>query len=351
MGETEPAFTCSDAPASCDAACEAALATSVCADEGDNCACSGTIYYGRRYVHGMPGSGQETTLQQLKGVPEVCASQEGIDCQCDGKVYFSKKFHTGSDAEENTFDQVLENKYKVLNFKGSVLCNSSTFYPNGDDPDPKAAKFCYCETHHYREKAHVKGKLPCKASTFGSDPLPNVTKYCYCQGKSPSHGSGGSGGKAATKVCKTVKVLSAGKLNGDQAEFWLGGKRIDSPPSGSGLNMVTINIHTQEVIEKKHYDLSNQPMPDQTSKDLIDDISHLSEGTVVLMGIMDTGLEMMSQMAYAAIRDQLGSILEQGELFEQGWALIAVKGAEQSLAEKQGPVVETEETELPCTAW
>lgn len=40
---------------------------SVCAySENQDCHCTGTVFYGRKYVHGTPGSGATTSLEQLK---------------------------------------------------------------------------------------------------------------------------------------------------------------------------------------------------------------------------------------------------------------------------------------------
>ena len=39
---------------------------SQCAEgEGDTCACKGTVYYGRKFADGKPGSGAVTSLEQM----------------------------------------------------------------------------------------------------------------------------------------------------------------------------------------------------------------------------------------------------------------------------------------------
>merc|ERR1712232_245093 len=52
-----------------------------CADEGQICQCTGRVYYGRRFVNGKPGSGQQMTFEQMKEFPfETRDVQQQVGC-------------------------------------------------------------------------------------------------------------------------------------------------------------------------------------------------------------------------------------------------------------------------------
>jgi len=57
----------------------------VCADEGDFCACDGYIYFGNKYASGQPGSGTENTFEQLTAIDFI--DQNGPDNSASGGGY------------------------------------------------------------------------------------------------------------------------------------------------------------------------------------------------------------------------------------------------------------------------
>ena len=68
--------------------------------EGASCSCTGTVYYGRRFVSGRPGSGTTTTLYELQ--------------------------QSGHTVRENS---------------GSITCSNGVF----GDPLGGVYKHCYCD--------------------------------------------------------------------------------------------------------------------------------------------------------------------------------------------------------------
>jgi len=157
------------------------------------------------------------------------------------------------------------------------------------------------------------------------------------------------GEPSKSKACKIVKIVSSGKANSNgevAAEFYLGEQLIDSPSSQRGLNVVTIDMLTQEVIAKKNYDTYEDP--GLAKENLAVDIDELKPGSMVLMGLMDSGMENLDASLFTLFQTELGAKISAGT-FREGYALIAVKGGGAALAEEQGPTV-TVSGELPCHA-
>lgn len=161
---------------------------SVCAS-GENqwCQCTGTVYYGRKFVNGRPGGGATTSLGQLRnsgfksrsvsgsvscsnggmgGDPLygyykycfceassagaasssafVCANGENGNCQCDGTVYYGAKFVGGrpGGGQTTSLDQLRSRGYRSRSVSGSVSCSNGGM---GGDPLYGFYKYCYCE--------------------------------------------------------------------------------------------------------------------------------------------------------------------------------------------------------------
>lgn len=63
-----------------------AAAAHVCAVEGGTCHCEGTVFYGKRYVSGHPGQGEEVTFDELKRGPHKAYASSG-NTRCNaGKI-------------------------------------------------------------------------------------------------------------------------------------------------------------------------------------------------------------------------------------------------------------------------
>jgi len=177
----EPGYACASSPGTCIRACESVLNTEVCAEEGEMCGCEGTVFYGKKFRVGQPGSGQMTTFEELKGIPHVCA-EEGQNCSCNGKVYYGNKFKNGNGGDQTTFEDMLGGVHASMASTSEMACSADLFYSSGADPSEGTSRYCYCETFDYRELSDVTGFVPCSIAAFGDDPLPGHTKYCYCRG-------------------------------------------------------------------------------------------------------------------------------------------------------------------------
>lgn len=71
-----------------------------------------------------------------------CAD-EGDDCACSGHVYFSSKVNSAKELAD--FDDVLEQGFAIVDAsgQGSVSCSSESFA--NADPAPSTAKQCFCD--------------------------------------------------------------------------------------------------------------------------------------------------------------------------------------------------------------
>jgi len=91
-----------------------------------------------------------TTLHQNADITDmkkhVC-SQEWHKCTCTGTAWYGKKYVSGKPGSgpENTFEQMEMNPHKKLPVEGTFKCNNVMF----GDPAPLYKKLCWClEPHH-----------------------------------------------------------------------------------------------------------------------------------------------------------------------------------------------------------
>jgi hypothetical protein len=73
----------------------------------------------------------------------ICGRQPDKDqeeCTCTGTVYFGKRFVSGT-STENTFAELLKSPYVTKQVAGSIPCTSDAF---GSDPDYGHYKMCVC---------------------------------------------------------------------------------------------------------------------------------------------------------------------------------------------------------------
>jgi hypothetical protein len=76
----------------------------------------------------------------------VCGRQPApVGCNCTGTVYFGARFVSGTPGSgaENTFAQMLDSPYLTKQVAGSIPCTSQAF---GSDPDGGRYKMCFCVT-------------------------------------------------------------------------------------------------------------------------------------------------------------------------------------------------------------
>lgn len=76
--------------------------------------------------------------------PVVCSASEGAECSCTGTAYFGKRYlhgKPGSGAEASP-NQMLASKYITKSASGSITCSQSAF--GGSNPLPGYFKKCWC---------------------------------------------------------------------------------------------------------------------------------------------------------------------------------------------------------------
>lgn len=116
----------------------------------------------------------------------------------------------------------------------------------------------------------------------------------------------------------SAKVRSAGADNGDTAEFWVDGTKIEYT-AGTGVNIVAVDLDTKAVLSSKAYDTSK----DEANKDLVSDIAALPGTCAVLMAVKGTGAEELSNDAWSAL-EGCGAVLKEGH-WHKGYALIGTR--------------------------
>ncbi|CAE7695679.1 Dnajb7 [Symbiodinium pilosum] len=137
----------------------------------------------------------------------------------------------------------------------------------------------------------------------------------------------------------TAKVVSAGWGDGNTADFFLNDRKIDirGEAGRRGLNVVTIDPDTQQVMSRKTYDVWADPQTENTR--LAADINSMPDGRVILVACKDSGMENLDARAIAALWSAGATI--PGGKEREGYALIGIKGSD-ALAEEQGGRVEIE---------
>lgn len=217
---------------------------SVCASENQMCQCSGTVYYGRRYINGRPGSGTTTSLEQMRtsgfksrsvsgsvscsnggmgGDPlsgfykhcicdsgssndgtsssaSVCAQGEGANCQCDGTVYYGAKHVNGrpGGGQTTSLDQLKSRGYKSRSVSGSISCSSGAM---GGDPLYGFYKYCYCEPRE------TPSPTPSPTAAPTPSPTSSPTGKCHrsCNKKYTKYVKKGKADVGVKRACKKSK--------------------------------------------------------------------------------------------------------------------------------------------------
>lgn len=83
-------------------------------------------------------------LKGRRGDSFLCAESEGLTCKCTGTVYYGQKYVSGRSGTgwTTTLPQLLAESHKARNVVGVVPCTDRAL---GGDPLPGAAKHCYCK--------------------------------------------------------------------------------------------------------------------------------------------------------------------------------------------------------------
>eukprot|EP00442_Polarella_glacialis_P009501 CAMPEP_0115115974 /NCGR_PEP_ID=MMETSP0227-20121206/43012_1 /TAXON_ID=89957 /ORGANISM="Polarella glacialis, Strain CCMP 1383" /LENGTH=485 /DNA_ID=CAMNT_0002516749 /DNA_START=30 /DNA_END=1487 /DNA_ORIENTATION=+ len=145
----------------------------------------------------------------------------------------------------------------------------------------------------------------------------------------------------------SAKIVSAGWGDGNAADFFLNGRRIDinGQAGRRGMNVVTVDPKTQQVTSRKTYDVWGDPATENTR--MAADLRSLPDGRYVLVALRDSGLENLDGPVIAALQSVGAKMISASNLpIRQGYALIGVKGGA-ALAEEQAGRAEIE-FDLPC---
>lgn len=75
-------------------------------------------------------------------LPKICAAKEGAMCECKGTVYYGKKFTSGKPGSGaiTTLDELKATPFKEKAVTGSISCSNGAF----GDPVPGFYKHCVC---------------------------------------------------------------------------------------------------------------------------------------------------------------------------------------------------------------
>jgi len=133
--------------------------------------------------------------------------------------------------------------------------------------------------------------------------------------------------KAAGGLAVDITVKSAGWADGNFAEFWLDGARVELA-SGRGLSLVI--LRSDGSVESKHvFDTGGEG---DGTQPFIDLLNSLPDGTVVLVAAMDDATDGITPEARTALTT-LGATQADSLSYRGSYALIGIKGASTALAE------------------
>jgi len=181
---------------------------------------------------------------------------------------------------------------------------------------------------------------PAQQSTFPTAPAQPATPTA------PSAPAAGASQADVVGDVTYARIVSAGYENGNLANFYVDGHRVpisDGEADRRGINMVVIDPDAGRVVSGKAYDVWGDPQTENIK--LAADIMALPEGHIVLIGLKDSGMEMVDGTVIAALQN-VGSTVSAPLAMREGYALIGVKGSV-AIAERRGAEVDIEGV-LPC---
>ncbi|CAE7740486.1 Dnajb7 [Symbiodinium sp. CCMP2456] len=261
----------------------------------------------RSYHHGSP--------DEWRRHAEAIRASLGKDAAGN----FDVKTSSADGMEHLESTQTVENDGKGTTRKTVTTRHTHTSHQQpGAGPLPldvhgQAAEFGAMASHLAAHEAAVKA-----ANKAAFDSLPKHGEFCEK---------------------KKLPQPEAGWGDGNVADFFLNGRKIDirGEAGRRGLNVVTIDPDTQQVMSRKTYDVWADPQTENTR--LAADINSLPDGRVILVACKDSGMENLDARAISALWSAGASV--PGGKEREGYALIGIKGSE-ALAEQQGGRVEIE---------
>ena len=161
-----------------------------------------------------------------------------------------------------------------------------------------------------------------------------VTQLGYCHRSSAcvqeSQGPQGS---------KHIRVVSAGYEDGNVAEFWVDGQKIEGT-NDRGLNVVVLKPTTLTIEKKRSFDTYHSS---DNSQSFADYINQIQDGMIVLVAVRDEAVNNLNDRGRSVFASIGGLRPVQGpSAYRCSYALIGIKGgsglAEQDKSNGQGKV-------------
>eukprot|EP00439_Symbiodinium_sp_Y106_P014816 s587_g2.t1 len=107
------------------------------------------------------------------GPAEYCAS-EGENCPCSGRVFFGRKFDNDKDGDKLELSEMVLQQYRMMEVNGDIACTTSGFM---GDPQINRPKQCLCQ-------AMKGGPAPRSPAEDGPATIcANEGEMCECEGK------------------------------------------------------------------------------------------------------------------------------------------------------------------------
>ena len=114
------------------------------------------------------------TKKPSKDPPRFCAN-ENEDCSCSGNVFYGRHFDQPAEGKVLTFSEMVEKPHKKVPVTGSISCSNDVM---GGDPSPGFMKKCFCSATETRTT-----KTPTKKPSTDSPRFcANEKKDCSCSG-------------------------------------------------------------------------------------------------------------------------------------------------------------------------
>jgi uncharacterized protein (TIGR03437 family) len=151
---------------------------------------------------------------------------------------------------------------------------------------------------------------------------------------------GAAGGAADLKVTVLpsggqipIRVVSGGYTSGPMAQFAWNGLTLFSTTGGGpgrGINVLAVDPVTGVYRAVQNFDTWGDPT---ASARLVQYLSLLPNGTVVLLAVADDGTLLLTPEARIRIAKMFGSLCATTLAYQQSWAMIGRKGASAPMAE------------------
>jgi hypothetical protein len=141
---------------------------------------------------------------------------------------------------------------------------------------------------------------------------------------------------AALVVMRTISVQSAGACAGSYFKVWVDGVEVQNDPDhpgwNRGINAIVIDVSEGKAISRHNFDTccasSNKPemTTDGENQRLQDFVEGLAEGQLVVFGIIDEGMNRLSDDSKASLGKMGSALLRAGQVgYRESWSMIGIK--------------------------